>query len=195
MLDLIIKLLDKIVQLTKERKSRKQGIFNEFYRELFDNLGQVHSNYLVSLQVIKDAISSNQQTEILKSIIASERAQLKGSRDHIEASIRVISEQIRKGSFEQLEVSFLTEIDTYLRSYFNGRTSFTGIGMLLDEMIEELSHQKFSDTEVYRRRYHDDTFRNHMLDEVKRCERWLETRFSDICVIYNTLRVSVFAKG
>ncbi len=195
MTDLIIKLLDKIVELTKERKSRKQGIFNEFYRELFDNLGQVHSNYLVSLQVIKDAIASNQQPEVLKSIISSERAQLKGSRDHIEASIRVISEQINKGDFEQLEVSFLTEIDTYLRSYFNGRTSFSGIGMLLDEIIEELSDQNFSEAEVYSRRYHEDTFRNHMLDEVKSCERWLETQFSDICVIYNTLRVSVFANG
>lgn len=195
MIDLLIKLIEKIIDLARERKKRHQGIFNEFYREIFDNLSQVHSNYLVSLNGIKDNVRKEQLPSDLRASIMSKRAEMKGARDHIESSMTIISEQINTGSFEQLEVAFLTEIDTYMRSYFNGRTSFTGIASLLDEMSLELASSSFSESGEYRRRFHERTFREHMLDELERTERWLESQFSDICVIYNTLRAAVFHEG
>jgi hypothetical protein len=192
---LLVRLFEKIAELFKVRQGRKKDVFNEFYRDIFDKLSEIHSNYLIALQVIKDGLRKKNSHTQLRDLIYSERATMKAARDYLEASVSVISEQIKGSNLHEYEVRFIGECDTYLRSYFNGRTSFTGLALLYDEMLEELDNKGFDEEQEYRRRFSHRTFRGHMLDELGRTEVWLEKRFSDICIEYNLMRMTIFKNG
>jgi hypothetical protein len=191
-IDLIIKLQEKITELIKERQNRKRRFFEEFYRDIYENLISVHHHYLISLNEIKNLLKENTDSSVVLEFIQSKSSTNKGTRDHIEMTREVIRDVFGKEDFIQAEKDFLNSVDVYLTSYFEGRTPFSGLLWILNELEEELKNGTKLIGITYERRYVERTLQDHMLDEVERTVRWLEQQFSDVSLIYNTLRLDTF---
>jgi len=192
MIDLLIRLQEKITELIKERQNRKRRFFEEFYRDIYENLISVHHDYLVGLNEIRKQIRTNPpptQSEIMY-FIEKKRAKHKGIRDHIETTNKAISSVYGNENFSQTETDFLKCIDVYLRSYFEGYTAFSGLMRILEELEHESSQGNNLGYVIDNNG--TTTIQSHMLQEIGQTQRWLEKQFSDTALTYNTLRLVTF---
>jgi hypothetical protein len=95
----------------------------------------------------------------------------------------------------QDETDFLRAVCLYLTSYFNGRTSFTGLKFLIEDIENEASIGDDLSRRRVERRHKFQTVYEYFDDELARLARWLEFQFSEVSFVYNNLRLRTFRNG
>ena len=69
MIDLITKLIDRFIQLAKQRKEQNRSLFSDFVQPMLETFKEVHKDYLKSfdeyLRIIKEADSLEQAIETM----------------------------------------------------------------------------------------------------------------------------------
>ena len=67
MLDLITKLIDRFIQLAKQRKEQNRSLFSDFVQPMLETFKEVHNDYLKSFdeyrRIIEEAVSLEQAIE------------------------------------------------------------------------------------------------------------------------------------
>ena len=191
MIDLISKLAEQILNLVKVRQDRKDRIFDEFYRPIFEDMISVHQNYTFAIALLKRKIESRVNLKELKITIDELRAEYLPIRTHLISTAKILSSD-KNNVLSQSEKNFLHSVALYLTSYFGGRTGFTGLSALIDDIDESIiTCEKDSDfyLQITGVRYTVDTRQTILREELKRIQLWLEHQFCEISMDYNQLRL------
>jgi|GEM_PF-4875730 hypothetical protein len=70
MIDLILKLIDRCVQLAKQREAQNRSIYSDFIEPLMRDFQSVHDNYISSFSKYREAvISSENPTELIETLL------------------------------------------------------------------------------------------------------------------------------
>jgi len=191
MLELFLKLIEQVTNLVKARQTQSDRVFDEFYRPIFENMISVHQNYIYGVAILKEAIDHRDDLKELKTIVEKLRAEYLPIRTHLFNTATVLRSD-KNNSLTQSEKDFLHSVSLYLNSYFDGRTPFTGMAAILDDLDSNLlTCGKDSDfyLQIVSARYTVDTRQTIFREELKRIQTWLEHQFCEISMNYNQLRL------
>jgi len=185
MLDLIIKLQEKLSELVKIRDTQNKDFFNEFYRPTYESMISVHQNYVASAEILKAFIQDEPDRDELLAFIQKQRTELLSLRQHIIGVTTLFKLIPHPTKLSQVEIDFIHAVYLYMTSYFDGRTSFTGLKVLVDDIEDCAMIGGRTWYSIIERRHQCRTYKDYLNDELDRLVRWLEKHFSDISFIYN----------
>jgi hypothetical protein len=192
LLSLMLKLQEKLVELITVRKARSRALLDDHYRPIFEDLISVHRGYLHALNELRSALSSRPTQEELVRLLSKNRASLAPVRANL-LTLTQLFEEAARGSLDDDERDFVREVHLYLTSYFGGRTAFTGLLQLLDDLQAEAAAEQVIQYNLRRPHLGLDSLEGYFGQGLGRIERWLETQFSETALCYNRLRHRLLA--
>ena len=80
MIDSLVKLTEKIVELLKYRQTRKKLLFDEFAKPLYDQIAIVHQDYLSMLGKVKTALETGESLASICTTFSPDRSEKEAQR-------------------------------------------------------------------------------------------------------------------
>jgi hypothetical protein len=85
MIEPVIALKELIVELLKLQSDRQKGVFDEFYRPIFEDLISIHHNYCASVLILQECLKTKPDKETLLKRIETLRVELLPARQQVQA--------------------------------------------------------------------------------------------------------------
>jgi hypothetical protein len=204
MIDALISIIDRLIQLTKYRADRLRTVFTELFEPLFNDLLMVHGDYIGMFQHTLDCLPWNLTAEVWdsKKITPEDRReafrkaieQLRARRKQfapIRAKIRAISDEL-KPTLEKSTPEVRGFVDAVLSYFPRGdvdpsRTGWPSPAIVMIEFLEE--KLQFDDDLAADRRIYE-----HARSTVELSIRTHEEGWSRLCIAFAKLKVAVAAK-
>ncbi len=140
MLDALLKLLEKLIELVKLRKEAEERAVDHLVTPIFTDLKAIHEDYLSFLEACRRSLSEGVDiAEIAKQLMSDRLEQ-----EALRRSIRAFVQSYQMNSRLSRYASFFREVHIYLQGHDLGGHSSAGEGILkaLEDGIREEQKNK-----------------------------------------------------
>jgi hypothetical protein len=110
MVELFLKLIDRLIDLLERQKKSKRAIFTDHIEPLFTDLAQIHSDYLTSLNEIAELINDPARSGLA---IRFEVAKRQRAFAPLRAKVAALSKAISAADFDKPIKDFADEVCNY----------------------------------------------------------------------------------
>ena len=118
-IDLVDKLIDRLIQLVKHKQELSRNLFTNFIEPIYLQFEAIHQQYLISFKGYRDFLKeTNTSIESLVDKIKEDKLFNEGKRRKIYASSK-FSDNLSRGSNDQLVDSFILQIQKYLNNPYD----------------------------------------------------------------------------
>jgi len=189
MIDTLLNLVDRVLQLLRLRESRKDRLFSKLWQPTFEELRNVHTDYLEILEACSNALEviavspENWETQRqIKDVINTLRkARLKY--EPVRRQLLAIINEAQKYGYDDIEEKYLSSLVNYFPSISNRRLSTAAADSLT--LLEALSEVLTSNE--YEVRFFSDSVHNVSL-EIKGALAKMRVSWDMVCNSYSALQ-------
>ncbi len=129
MVDVLIKLLEKLIELAKHRKEVEEKPFALLISPLYSNIEKIHRDYLRLFESCHNELKSGVQFEVVAKHLAADRIEQEALRCSVIAFAESYQHNPRLNTYKD----FFFEVELYFVTY-GMSDNFTGSSHLLDEI-------------------------------------------------------------
>lgn len=133
MIEQICAVLEKIIDLLKERQIRKKERFSEMFSQLMDKLVSIHGNYITLFEEVISQLKSNSPIPEVTEFLRRERLQYEPHRVLVCATLGKLHQCL-----DGPEKEFIEQIRIYLLAHLSGTTPSLKLFRYLEWNPEEI---------------------------------------------------------
>ena len=142
MFDGLVRIVDRLIELRKYREERNLRLFNSSVKKIYEDMREVHADYLVIFKSCEDALNKNTPLREIADTITSERLRYEPTRVQIKAMLWELVDKPELASYKEL----LTGLISYF-SLIEGLTRPGTPSAALLDLLEAAESNSLGDIE------------------------------------------------